>query len=114
MLDECSNKYVSYRILSKSSFLRSKASTYSPIAQEIPNSNKVIVSLVSKSTQNGFASRRLLPEYGHLILQASKVILLRAIYFICSHVCPTRAQILYCDTDSIHLAMSSDSLRLNQ
>ena len=95
----------------KKSFLKSAAQKYSPIAQEIKNSKKVIVSLVSKSAQDGFVSKRLLPEYGNLILQASKVILLRAIYFIFSHVCPTKVQLLYCDTDSIHLAMAELTLR---
>lgn len=97
--------------MKKTSFQNSTSRKYAPVAQEINNTDKVIVGLVSKSAQDGFTSKRILPEYGHLILQSSKVILLQAIYFICSHLCPTKCQLLYCDTDSIHLALAEKTLR---
>lgn len=110
LLDESSNKYRTYRIIQTNNYKKS-LNKYKPYAECILNSNYVIAECLSESKINGFDTKRMLPEYGTLILQSSKVILLKSLYFILSHLCPTKIQLLYCDTDSIHLAMSEKTLR---
>ena len=49
-------------------------------------------------------------SHGAAILSMSKVIFLNSIYFLLSHLSPNMAQILYCDTDSIHLAVCEENI----
>ena len=51
--------------------------------------------------------------HGSTILAISKVIFFRAIYFLLKHLNPTSAQIIYCDTDSIHLAVEKSEISDN-
>ena len=115
LLEQASNKYQCFVIKSKQSLknLSGKlVKKYEPTSFCLPGTTKwFIVGLKNVYKNSGFISKRILPEIGSLILQASKVHLLKCLYFILSHTCPTKCQFLYCDTDSIHLSLSQSTLR---
>ena len=52
----------------------------------------------------------MLGHVGCSILFNSKIILLKRLYFLLKYLCPSRAQLLYMDTDSSHFAVFSKNL----
>lgn len=108
ILDEASNKYKMYSIITTKHFRKkTNKSRYAPLGY-ITEDKFCTVQHINKSS---LKVKRILPEIGSLILQSSKIILLKAIYFIFSHACPTKCMFLYSDTDSIHIALSEHSIR---
>ena len=52
-------------------------------------------------------------SHGAAILAISKLVFLRSVYFLLAHLSPDRSQIIYMDTDSIHLSVSKENLLEN-
>lgn len=67
-----------------------------------PNSYKVYSPLSPQAAP--------LLSHGATILALSKVIFLKSVYFLLSHLSPDRSQIIYIDTDSIHLTLHKETL----
>lgn len=110
LLNEASNKYKVFVIIPLRRFKRSRKNIKYASIGYVTDKKFCTVERINKKSQM-FSVKRILPEIGSLILQVSKVILLRALYFILSHADPSKLHFCYTDTDSIHVALSEQSIR---
>jgi len=100
-------------------FKRFKNAVYLPrhksktnkIVSSIKLGEKIFLNEYS-NPQKGFFNT-MLGHVGANILFYSKIILLKRIYFVLKHLNPTKSQILYTDTDSLHILVHHKQLEDN-
>ena len=71
------------------------------------------VFLVEKKKEHDTSFATLLGQVGCYILFNSKIILLKRLYFLLKHLNPTKAQLLYMDTDSAHFLLQHKKFQDN-
>ena len=106
LLDRNSSAYTQYRSFQKKNLSRirnSKNQRYESICYNIPGCKKAIFLRHKKPNHFDFVN----PSLGSAILFHSKCMFLDHMYLILRYANPSKLMISYCDTDCLHICMSS-------